>query len=59
MTREDENRLLEAMHKYGGGFASHLARAWMSADMQNRAKLRMAFGDLLEGYRQFLDDKQE
>lgn len=47
----DDLKALEAMKRYGGGFASRLAEAWMHADMQNSAKLREAFGDLLDNYR--------
>ena len=42
---------LIAMRKYGGSFASHLASAWMVADSTNSARLKDAFGDLLEQYR--------
>ena len=41
---------LQLMEKIGGGFASALAKAWMKADLTNQAKLRHAFGDLLEDY---------
>lgn len=51
---DHEQKLLKAMSKYGGGFASHLAEAWLRADLQNAAKLRKEFGDLLACYEPFV-----
>ena len=53
-TVRDEDALLEKMEEFGGSFASLLAKAWRHADLQNRNRLRLAFGDLLESYRQFI-----
>ena len=53
-TVRDEQALLDSMEKFGGGFASALAIAWQRADSDNRNRLRLAFGDLLESYRKFL-----
>jgi len=53
-TLRDEDALIEKMERFGGGFASALAIAWRRADLGNRQRLRLAFGDLLESYRQFL-----
>lgn len=50
----DEYDLLMAMQKYGGGFASALAQAWLLADLNNKRKLRNEFRELLESYRPFL-----
>jgi len=50
MDTQREYEILIAMKRYGGGFASRLAEAWLVADNQNRAKLRMAFPDLIEKY---------
>lgn len=54
-TVRDEQALLDRMERFGGGFASALAIAWQRADQGNRDRLRLAFGDLLESYRQFLN----
>jgi len=54
-TVRDEDALLEKMERFGGGFASALAKAWAQADAENRNRLRLAFGDLFESYRQFLN----
>lgn len=51
-----EERLVEAMINHGGSFAAHIGRAWQVADSGNKARLRTAFADLLQGYRVFLDD---
>lgn len=45
-----EGQLIDAMERIGGGFASALARAWRRADLDNRARLRREFGDLLQSY---------
>lgn len=54
-----ETALLDAMRAHGGHFASRLAEAWGYADGSNRAKLRLAFGTLLESYRKFLPSDRE
>ena len=54
-TPEQESALVDAMEKFGGSFAKAIARAWSVADLDNRRKLRAAFGDLLALYKQFLD----
>ncbi len=50
----DAIRLVNVMQKYGGDFASNLAKAWQHADSHNRHRLMLAFQDLLESYRNFL-----
>ncbi|PNQ49677.1 hypothetical protein C1141_21720, partial [Vibrio agarivorans] len=57
MTGEDaplrqvsESDAIEAMQKYGGGFASALAVAWARADADNLMRLRSAFPELLAKY---------
>lgn len=47
--QEYENALI-AMRRYGGGFVSALAEAWIRADHYNRAVLAAAFPDLLREY---------
>ena len=49
-----EYDLLVAMQRFGGGFASALAVAWMRADQNNAAKLRREFSDLLNSYARFI-----
>ena len=53
-TIRDEEALLEKMEQFGGSFAHQIAIAWRYADLGNRNRLRLAFGDLLESYRPFL-----
>lgn len=50
LTSERYALALEAMARYGGSFASRLAKAWHCADADNAARLRAAFPDLLEKY---------
>lgn len=47
--QEYENALI-AMRRYGGGFVSALAEAWIRADVYNRQKLALAFPDELREY---------
>lgn len=51
MSARRDQKALEAMQRYGGGFASALATAWQRADHDNGARLRTAFPDLLDKYR--------
>ena len=43
-------RILETMEKYGGGFASRLAKAALHADDKNLATLKQAFPELWRQY---------
>lgn len=43
-------KVLRVMQKFGGGFASALATAWMKADLENSAKLMREFLDLYTRY---------
>lgn len=52
MQKPTDHDALLAMKKFGGGFASSLAVAWLRADSDNRKRLQDAFGDLLEDYRE-------
>ena len=54
----DQHEMLLAMHKYGGGFASKLAAAWLYADNHNARKLEREFGDLRDTYWDFVDRDQ-
>lgn len=47
-----DNEIADTMHKYGGGFASQLALAFKHADSFNKARIKVAFGDLFNQYRE-------
>jgi hypothetical protein len=53
-----EQKLVQAMARYGGGFASNLAIAWTRADLENQRKLRAAFGDMLESFAPFIGEEE-
>lgn len=55
MQHTDRIELLYAMEKWGGSFASALAKAWLHADEENSLLLYVTFKDLLHSYEQFLD----
>lgn len=59
MTPITDQQILDTMERYGGSFASHLAKAWQHADDNNAARLRNGFGDLLEKYRAVTQDLQK
>lgn len=46
MNMTNDPKILEAMERYGGGFASAIARAARRADRSNYTRLRAAFPDL-------------
>ena len=50
MLKFDEMETIAAMEKYGGGFASAIARSAQRADQSNYARLKSAFPDLWEEY---------
>lgn len=41
---------LRTMQRFGGGFASKLADAWMAADSTNASRLRDAFPEMARKY---------
>ncbi|MFM2118197.1 MAG: hypothetical protein RL316_1387 [Bacteroidota bacterium] len=43
---------IRAMIEYGGSFASNIGKAAMAADEENYIKLRNAFADLFNDYKQ-------
>lgn len=45
-----QSEILEAMHRYGGGFVQQLARLFQSADRENRKKLEATFRDYFKQY---------
>ncbi len=50
MTDEERFDTLINMKDFGGGFAGHLAEAWLHADSYNTARLAAAFPDLIEKF---------
>lgn len=52
MSQYTEYDVTEAMIRYGGGFVSGLGQLYRQADSVNRAKLRAAFPDYWEQYRE-------
>lgn len=51
--------VLHIMQRYGGSFASALAKAWQVADRDNQNRLKAAFGDLLAEYRELAEMKAD
>lgn len=56
MTREDE-KVIEAMHNMGGGFARALSRAAMLADSENLTRIKATWPDYWERYKQMSEQK--
>lgn len=54
MTSE-ERRIVETMLNYGGNFVKHLAKTMLVADAKNFGKLKEAFPEYWERYRQMSD----
>lgn len=52
-----EREAIELMEQIGGGFASHLARAWRRADLENQRRLKDAFGHLLQEYVKMVESR--
>ena len=49
MTFEDV-RTVEAMHRFGGKFAQHLAAAAVAADDENLSKIKSTFHEIWHRY---------
>lgn len=58
MNEPTDNAVLFTMGLYGGSFASALSKAWQLADPDNFARLRAAFPELWEKYRELAAIKQ-
>lgn len=52
--KQEDWQLIEAMEKYGGSFASSIAKACYHADGINYMRIRQAFPDLFEDAKKFL-----
>lgn len=51
--KQEDWKLIEAMEKYGGSFASSIAKACYHADGINYMRIRQAFPDLFEDAKTF------
>lgn len=56
-SEQEIDNALTAMRRYGGGFESALAEAWIRADHYNRETLARAFPDLLREYVQIAKER--
>lgn len=54
-----ERKAIELMIQYGGGFAHNLGKAWAHADSHNEQRLRSAFPDLLDRYKQMAQGEKK
>lgn len=52
--KQEDWKIIEAMEKYGGSFASSIAKACYHADGINYTRLRSAFPELFEEYKKFI-----
>lgn len=59
MTRDQKITTANNMIRYGGGFASALGHALLSADASNTKRLESAFPELLDGYLYFGNTKKQ
>lgn len=57
--RESDHDALTLMREEGGGFVRALAEAFFQADAGNYAKLRSAFGDLVDEYAGYVKFRKE
>ena len=46
----DYEKTISNMQKYGGSFVRQLGALWLIADLENRAKIESAFGDVFDRY---------
>lgn len=50
MTETQKLYTYQAMQRFGGGFVSRLAEAWITADTLNAGRLESAFADIPARY---------
>ena len=50
MTHNQKLAMVEAMHKYGGGFVQALAECFIRADAKNLERLIAAFPEIVDRY---------
>lgn len=49
--RPSDYDVVAAMRVHGGAFAQHLAGTWVAGDARNRDRIKAAFPDIWERYR--------
>lgn len=59
MYTEEDAQIVDAMAYYGGSFVKSLAACFYRADATNFAKLKRAFPEYWEEYRQMVSDMQK
>ena len=59
MTHDEKVKMIEAMHIYGGSFASAIGDAMAVADNNNFQKLCDAFPELVKQYTMFAMKREE
>ena len=52
--KQEDWKIIEAMEKYGGSFASSIAKACYHADGINYMRIKNAFPDLFEDAKKFI-----
>lgn len=52
---EHDTKILNAMLRYGGSFATNIAQAALNADSINFTRVKAAFPDLWDHYERFVD----
>lgn len=53
--KTEDLKVIEAMKKYGGSFASHLAQAASCADADNLAKIKATWPEYWKRYAEMAD----
>lgn len=51
-TTPTDAETVHAMRQYGGSFVRALADLWLCADPLNQARVKLAFGDYFDRYRE-------
>jgi hypothetical protein len=59
LTDDEKIAIFRTMSRYGGGFASAVAEAWLRADPYNRETIEKAFPDLVREYRDMAESRGE
>ena len=58
-TRDEMLGMVEAMHKYGGGFVKALAECFTLADSNNKTRLYRAFPEYVKQYTEWSKGKAQ
>ncbi len=59
MLTSRELEVLRKMEEMGGSFVSHLAKAWVRADIFNHQRLMVAFPEYWAEYERMVDIREE